>query len=48
MLRWVMIEAASVDVSRDDRMRTFYERVKHRRGDRKAIVAVANKMLKII
>jgi transposase len=47
MLRWVMIEAARVAVNHDPRMRTFYERVKHRRGDQKAIVAVANKMLKI-
>jgi len=29
-------------------MRTFYERVKRRRGSEKAIVAVACKMLKII
>jgi len=48
MLRWIMVEAARVAVSHDERMRTFYERVKHRRGDQKAIVAVANKMLKII
>ena len=48
MLRWVMVEAARVAVNHDDRMRAFYERVKHRKGDQKAIVAVANKMLKII
>ena len=48
MLRWVMVEAARVAVNHDPRMRTFYERVKHRRGDQKAVVAVANKMLKII
>jgi transposase len=48
MLRWIMVEAARVAVNHDDRMRAFYERVKHRRGDQKAIVAVANKMLKII
>ncbi len=48
MLRWIMVEAARVAVTHDDRMRAFYERVKHRRGDQKAIVAVANKMLKII
>jgi transposase len=47
-LRWIMVEAARVAVNHDPRMRTFYERVKHRRGDQKAIVAVANKMLKII
>jgi hypothetical protein len=32
----------------DERMRAFYERVKQRRGDQKAIVATASKMLKII
>ena len=32
----------------DERMRVFYERVKRRRGDGKAVVAVACKMLKII
>jgi len=47
MLRWIMVEAATVAVSHDPRMRGFYERVKHRRGDQKAIIAVANKMLKI-
>jgi transposase len=47
MLRWIMVEAARVAVNHDDRMRAFYERVKHRRGDQKAIIAVANKMLKI-
>jgi len=43
-----MVEAARVAVNHDDRTSAFYERVKHRRGNQKAIVAVANKMLKII
>jgi hypothetical protein len=43
-----MVEAARVAVNHDERMRRFYERVKHRRGDQKAVIAVANKMLKII
>ena len=47
MLRWMMVEAATVEVSHDPRMGSFYERVKHRRGSQKAIIAVANKMLKI-
>jgi transposase len=47
MLRWIMVEAATVAVRHDPRMRSFYERVKHRRGSQKAIIAVANKMLKI-
>jgi transposase len=48
MLRWITVEAARVAVNHDAKMRSFYERVKHRRGDQKAIIAVANKMLKII
>ena len=32
----------------DPRLRAFYERVAERRGDQKAVVALANKMLKII
>lgn len=48
MLRWIMVEAARVATVFDPRLRAFYERVKARRGDQKAVVAVANKMLKII
>ena len=48
MLRWAIVEAARVAVRHDERMVAFYERVKRRRGDRKAIVAVASKMLKVI
>ncbi|MBS7622436.1 IS110 family transposase [Candidatus Bathyarchaeota archaeon] len=47
-LRWIIVEAARVAVNHDERMRNYYERVKHRRGDRKAIIAVANKMLETI
>lgn len=48
MLRWIMVEAARVAVRHDERLKAFYERVKHRGGDQKAVIAVANKMLKII
>jgi len=47
-LRWAMVESARTAVRHDERMRVFYERVKRRRGDGKAVVAVACKMLKII
>jgi hypothetical protein len=43
-----MVEAARVAVNNDSRFGAFYERVKQRRGNQKAIVAVACKMLKII
>lgn len=48
MLRWIIVESARVASNFDPRLRDFYERVKARRGDQKAVVAVANKMLKII
>lgn len=48
MIRWIMVESARIAVNHDPRLRAFYERVKYRRGDQKAIVATANKMLKII
>jgi hypothetical protein len=35
-------------VNHDERLRNFYLRIRERRGDQKAIVATANKMLKII
>lgn len=48
VLRWAMIEAARVAVQHDEKLGAFYERVRARRGDQKATVAAANKMLKII
>ena len=48
MLRWIIVESARVASTHDPRLRSFYERVRSRRGDQKAIIAIANKMLKII
>jgi len=48
MLRWIMVESARVASVHDPRLRVFYERVKARRGDQKAVVALACKMLKIV
>jgi transposase len=48
MLRWVMVECARVAVRHDGGLGAFYERVRGRRGDGKAVVAVAAKMLKFI
>ncbi|MGB9854281.1 MAG: IS110 family transposase [Candidatus Bathyarchaeales archaeon] len=48
LLRWVMVECARVAVVPDARLGEFYERVGRRRGEQKALVAVACKMLKII
>ena len=48
MHSWIIVESARVASTHDPRLRSFYERVKGRRGDQKAIIATANKMLKII
>jgi transposase len=48
ILRWAIVEAARTAVRYDERFGEFYGRVKVRRGGSKAIVAVANKMLKIV
>jgi hypothetical protein len=43
-----MVEAARSAVRWDERFCEFYGRVKSRHGGQKAIVAVANKMLKVV
>jgi transposase len=48
ILRYAMIEAARSAVRWDEKLGEFYGRVKARRGGQKAIVAVGNKMLKIV
>jgi transposase len=48
LLRWAIVESARTAVRYDVRLGDFYERVRSRRGDQKAAVAVASKMLKII
>jgi len=48
ILRWAIVEAAQTAVRYDERFCEFYGRVKARRGGSKAIVAVGNKMLKIV
>lgn len=48
MIRWIMVESARAAVNQDPRLDAFYERIKNGRGDQKAIVATASKMLKII
>jgi len=48
ILRWAMVEAAWTAVRYDEKFCEFYGRVKARRGSQKAIVAVANKMLKVV
>jgi len=48
ILRWAMVEAARSAVRYDESFCEFYGQVKARSGGQKAVVAVANKMLKIV
>jgi transposase len=44
-LRWGLIQAAQTAVQADGPLKTFYERIKHRRGSKVAKVAVAREIL---
>jgi len=44
-LRRNLVECARIAVRKDPHIREFYERVKHRRGEKKAIIAVARKLV---
>jgi len=43
-----MVEAARSAVRHNERMRVFYERVKRRKSDGKAVVAMACKILNVV
>lgn len=45
MLRWILIQCANVAIRHDEYLRSFYLRIKRRRGHNIAIVATARKML---
>jgi len=47
-VNWVMVQSANVAARYDDRMRSFYLRVRKRHGHTIAVTHVANKMLTII
>jgi transposase len=47
-LRWIMVQSARRAVIHDDRFRTYHQRIRDRRGDAKAITAVAKEMLVVI
>jgi len=46
--RWILGQCAQSARQHDPRMREFYERIEHKHGPSKAIVAVARKMLAIM
>ena len=43
-VRWLLVEACWCLIRADGAMRLFYERIKHRRGGKRAIIAVARKL----
>ncbi len=47
-LRCIMVQSARQAVRHDERFKAYYERVKRRKGDANAIVAVAKEMLVVI
>lgn len=48
LLRWVLVEASWQAVRRSTHWRGTYERLKRRRGGRRAIVAVARRLLEVM
>ncbi len=44
-VRWILTEIAWVSISKDRSLREIYERIKIRRGSKRAIVAVARRLL---
>lgn len=48
LLRWILVQCALSAIRYDHHMRTFYERIKQKKGHGKAIVATAKEMLVII
>ena len=47
-LRWILVQCALTTVKYDAHLRTFYDRIKNRKGHGKAIVATAKELLVII
>jgi transposase len=48
LLRWAMVEAAWVAVAKSARWRQVYERIKRRRQSKRAIIAVARRLLAVL
>ena len=47
-IRWILVELAHMAIQSPGRIRTFFERLMPKKGYKKAIVAVARKMLRIV
>jgi len=48
LVRWVLVQAAQTARLHDERFREFYERYSRRKDGKKAVVAVAHEMLRIV
>jgi transposase len=48
LLRWILVQCAMTAVRYDKRLKSFYQRLKSRKGSAKAIVATAKEILVII
>jgi len=47
-LRWILVQCAHISVRSNPKINEFYSKIAKRRGDNKAVVAVARKLVKII
>ena len=47
-LRWILVQCAMCAVRYDQRLKSFYQRLKSRKGSAKAILATAKEILVII
>jgi transposase len=47
-MRWVMVQCAHAAVRFDPRLKSFYDKYSKRKGEEKAVVAVAHEMARII
>ncbi len=47
-LRWILIQCAHASIRTNSKINEFYSKIAKRRGDKKAVVAVARKLVKII
>lgn len=46
-LRWGLVQAAHAAIASNENIRAFYERVEKKRGKKRAVVAVAHKLVKV-
>lgn len=47
-LRWILVQCAHASIRANSKINEFYSKISKRRGDNKAVVAVARKLVKII